>query len=54
MTKNRCAEAKEGVGVTAGGPKSGGRGRGGGAKDRPAACVAVMPLWQRPRGEGRR
>jgi hypothetical protein len=49
MTKNRRAQAREGVGGPAAGRDGDGDRYGGGVKDRPAVSVAVMPLWDRPR-----
>ncbi|MCD9873430.1 hypothetical protein [Streptomyces guryensis] len=56
MTKDGLTEAHEDVGaMTVGrkrtGSRNGNRNRntyGGGADDRPAVAVAVMPLWDRP------
>ena len=55
MTKDGLTEAREDVGAMAVGrnrTRNGNRNRNrhaGGAKDRPATVVAVMPLWDRPR-----
>ena len=53
MTKDGLTRAQEDVGAMAVGRKrNGNRNRNrhaGGAKDRPATVVAVMPLWDRPR-----